>query len=76
MQEKQQQECALANKAALVKLGILESLLALAVGSGGIPSCPVRTQVPLTCVNLCAMSLAVPMSVVKGDWVYKLSHPV
>jgi len=46
-QEKQQQECTLANKAALVKLGVLESLLALAVGGGGVPSCPVRTQVHL-----------------------------
>ena len=35
----------MANKAALMKLGVLESLLALAVGGGGIPSCPVRTQV-------------------------------
>ena len=50
VQEKQHQECALANKAALVKLGVLESLLALAVGGGGIPSCPVRTQVFITLV--------------------------
>ena len=52
-QEKQHQECILADKAALVKLGILESLLALAVGGGGLPSCPVRTQVNLSsCISV------------------------
>jgi hypothetical protein len=45
---KQQQECALANRAALVKLGTLDALLTLAVGGGGLPSGPVRTQVPAT----------------------------
>ena len=47
LQDKQLLECALANKATLVKLDVLESFLALAVGGGGgVPSVPVRSQVP------------------------------
>ena len=38
----------LANRAALVKLGALDALLTLAVRGGGLPSGPVRTQVPAT----------------------------
>lgn len=35
----------MANRAALMKQGILDHLLALAVGNGGVASPPVRAQV-------------------------------
>jgi hypothetical protein len=55
---KQQQECALANRAALVKMGALDALLTLAVGGGGLPSGPVRTQVTaIACLHIDKHSL-------------------